>query len=168
MATKKILLHSNPILRQKTELVEKIDKEVLDLINDLIDTTYAENAYGVAANQIGSNKSVFVIDTAWLDGSKNPRAFINPVITGTKNPKSFEEGCLSIPGVFERNTRFNDITIKYMTIDGNIVEEEYNGIDALAIQHEVDHLNGKLFIDSMPTGKRMLILNKSKKAMRSR
>lgn len=118
---------------------------------------------GLAANQIGVSQAVCITD---LEPGQEPKAYINPEITESSDPISFDEACLSIPGVSEKTTRFNKVKVKYQNRFGEYVEEQLEGIKAIAIQHEVDHLNGKLYIDQLSRLKKQLLAKQYQKRNR--
>lgn len=138
----------------------------------MIEVMYREEGIGLAANQIGYGESVCVMDSSEPDenGIRNKaKVFINPRITeATSASISVEESCLSIPGVFAKTERFSSVTVVYNTEDGLEIEEQLSGIEAIAIQHEVDHLNGKLYVDMLGPVKRNLLLNKSQKYVKAK
>jgi peptide deformylase len=171
----KIKLFNSPILRQAAHPVlptEFNSPELNDLIKGMTETMYAEEGIGLAANQIGSDKSICIMDSSEPDaeGLRNkPRVFINPIIVSASAEYTMvEESCLSIPGVFAQTERFKAVTVKYNTVDGHLVEESLEGIEAIAMQHEVDHLNGKLYTDMLGPVKRNLILSRSQKYVKAK
>src|ERR1035437_3737646 len=143
----KVKLFNSPILRQTSVDVTNSELDTVEfkkLVQDMIETMYQEEGIGLAANQIGSDKAICVMDSSDPDekGVMNkPRVFINPKITAvTAESVMIEESCLSIPGVFAQTERFKGVTVTYKTQEGNEVEEQLSDIEAVAIQHEVDHL----------------------------
>lgn len=152
---KKIRLLGDPVLRKKAREVESIDENIKALVSELFDTMYATDGIGLAAPQIGVSLRIFVMD----DGT--PRALINPTII-FKSPETniAEEGCLSIPEVFENVERSNEIIIRYTDLNGNEIEEKLSGYSARVAQHEYDHLDGILFIDLIPASRRFAIRQK--------
>jgi peptide deformylase len=164
MAILKIEKIPSEILSTPTSLVEAYDDELLQLIEDLKDTMKAEGGIGLAANQIGKSLSVFVID---VDGN-GPKVFINPEITHYDSPTKIQEGCLSIPGAFMWNDRYSEVDISFRDEKWTLFDKEhFSGKEAIAIQHEVDHLRGKLFIDDFGQMRRELALKKHKKFMKA-
>lgn len=168
---REILLHTNPILRIECKEVDILGSTayIKELIDDMVETMYDAPGYGLAANQIGESLCVFVIDVDWDikdDSTRKPRVFINPDILEIWEPIMIREGCLSIPGGFVSNTRYNEITLSYRDLDSKRHEEVFRDSQAHAIQHEMDHLEGKLFIDDLTPSKRQTVLNKHKKFMR--
>jgi peptide deformylase len=173
MAIKKILLFDSPTLRKPSELItsDKINSpEIKELMLDLLDTMYSMPAYGVAAIQIGVPMQMFVLDTAWnheTGDNQKPMIFMNPVIMAQTEPTIFEEGCLSIPGGTTNNKRYNRILLEYTNMDGARVMEEFTDITAIAIQHEVEHLQGKLFIDDFGPIKKSIVFKRMKKYLKN-
>ncbi|HPP70462.1 MAG TPA: peptide deformylase [Pseudothermotoga sp.] len=152
---RKIRLLGDPVLRKKAKEIEKIDEAVKSLVKELFDIMYATDGIGLAAPQIGVSLRLFVMD----DGT--PRALINPVITfKSKETNVAEEGCLSVPEVFENVERSNEVSIKYFDINGDEIEERLTGYSARVAQHEYDHLDGILFIDLIPASRRFAIRQK--------
>ena len=169
MALRKILTEPNTILRQKSLAVEKIDEDLQKLMADMLETMYAAPGIGLAAIQIGIPKRVIVLDIAQKEGSKNPIFFINPeIIEKSENNSIYEEGCLSVPGQFAEIDRPDRCHIKYLDYNGEKKEINAKGMLATCIQHEIDHLEGILFIDYLSKLKKSMIikkLSKQKKAI---
>ena len=163
MIDTKIKLLNSGALRQKAEQISFFDQSLKDLIEILNTVMYREKGLGVAANQIGQIKAVCVIDIS--PERNSPRAFVNPKILNSSDLILYEEGCLSIPGVTEITKRYNAITVTYQDVDGNSKTEDLSGIEAIAMQHEVDHLEGKLYIDQLSVGKRLLAVKRHKQFM---
>lgn len=147
MAVKPIVLYGDTVLREKTKPVEEIDQSVKDLAADLIAALKNAKGLGLAAPQIGEAKRVFIIDISALDLSESVRVFINPEIVEDSGEILMEEGCLSFPGIYQKITRSEKVKIKALDLDGKEFTLEADGMLARAIQHEYDHLDGKLFID---------------------
>lgn len=160
MAIRDILTVPDPVLKQVSRDVEAVTDETRALIEDMLDSMYAANGIGLAAIQIGVPLRVIVMDLEWgRDESKPdhraPRAFINPRITAhSEELAPYEEGCLSVPEVYDEVKRPARVTLSYLDRDGNPVVEEADGLFATCIQHEMDHLNGVLFIDHLSRLKR--------------
>jgi peptide deformylase len=148
----RIRLVGDPILKKKAEPVTEITPELKNFIKDLTYTMYETDGVGLAAPQVGVSQRIFVIDTTWAqdDGKKEPFVLINPVILDSKGELLYEEGCLSVPGIYEKVRRYNSVTVEYMDVKGDIVRLEAEGTRAVVIQHENDHLEGILFIDRLP------------------
>lgn len=147
MAVKPILLYGDPILRETAKKVEVIDQSAKDLVADLMATLRDARGLGLAAPQIGDSRRVFILDLSALDLTESMRVFINPEIIENSGEILMEEGCLSFPGIYQKLTRAEKIKVKALDIDGKEFVLEVEGLLARAIQHENDHLNGKLFID---------------------
>tara|TARA_B100000959_G_scaffold60543_1_gene63568 strand:+ start:306 stop:830 length:525 start_codon:yes stop_codon:yes gene_type:complete len=164
MALKKILIEPNTTLRQKSLLVEKIDGEVQRIMDDMLETMYAAPGIGLAAIQIGVPKRIIVLDIASKDEPKNPMFFINPqIIERSETNSTYEEGCLSVPGQFAEIDRPNKCHIKYLDYYGQPKELKAEGMLATCIQHEMDHLEGILFIDYLSKLKKSMIVKKLSK-----
>jgi len=168
MAFRKILTEPNPTLRKKSLEVSKVDKNLQKLMDDMLETMYAAPGIGLAAIQIGVPKRVIVMDIGQKDGSKNPMYFVNPVIVGKSNINSaYEEGCLSVPGQFAEITRPNKCHVKYLDYYGQQKEIKAQGMFATCIQHEMDHLEGILFIDYLSKLKKSMIIKKLSKQQKT-
>ena len=155
MALRKILTEPNKILRQKSLAVEKIDEDLQKLMDDMLETMYAAPGIGLAAIQIGISKRVIVLDLSKKDEPKNPMYFVNPeIITKSTNNSTYEEGCLSVPGQFAEIERPDSCHIKYLDYFGQPKKLKADGLLATCIQHEIDHLDGKVFVDYLSTLKR--------------
>ena len=169
MALRQILTEPNKILREKSLSVETVDENLQKLMNDMLETMYAAPGIGLAAIQIGIPKRVIVLDIASKDGPKNPKFFINPeIIEKSDNNLTYEEGCLSVPGQFAEIDRPNKCHIKYLDYYGQPKDIKAEGMLATCIQHEIDHLEGILFIDYLSKLKKSMIikkLSKQKKAI---
>src|SRR3954470_5970180 len=158
-----IIMYGDPVLRKRAKEVEKGSLDIKAFVQDMFDTMYAAHGIGLAAPQIGKSVRVFVVDGTTLDEEEEDMAgfkktFINPVIVEEDGDDwEFEEGCLSIPNIRENVSRPETVRIRYADEDWNIKEEEFDGMKARIIQHEYDHLEGKMFIDYLsPLKKRML------------
>ena len=164
MAKKKILSIPDPLLRKVSERVLKVDTEVKKLMDDMLETMYAAPGIGLAAVQIGVLKRAIVIDLSKEDEKRNPLFFVNPEITfKSKELVTYEEGCLSIPNQFAEVKRPSECKINFLDYNGKKDELHAKGLLATCIQHEIDHLNGILFIDHLSKLKKDLILKKTKK-----
>ena len=164
MALKQILTEPNKILREKSLPIDKVDPDVQKLIDDMLETMYAAPGIGLAAIQIGIPKRVIVLDIAQKDGQKNPICFINPeIIEKSKNNLTYEEGCLSVPGQFAEIDRPDKCYVKYLDYYGQPKEIKAEGMLATCIQHEMDHLEGILFIDYLSKLKKSMIIKKLSK-----
>ena len=169
MALKEILTEPNKILRQKSSIVEKVDKDIQKLMDDMLETMYAAPGIGLAAIQVGVAKRIIVLDIAPKDSPRNPMYFINPeIVQRSENHVTYEEGCLSVPGQFAEIDRPEKCHIKYLDYQGEKKEIKAEGMLATCIQHEMDHLEGILFIDYLSRLKKSMIikkLSKQKKAI---
>ena len=161
MAIKIILTVPDPILRKKSLQVDKIDKEIKKLMDDMLETMYKAPGIGLAAVQIGVLKRVVVMDISRETDKKEPMYFVNPEIVWKSNEKTtYEEGCLSIPNQFANIERSEKCTVKYLDYFGAEKEIKAEGLLATCIQHEIDHLNGILFIDYLSKLKKDIIVKK--------
>jgi peptide deformylase len=169
MSVKTILTEPNKLLRQVSVPVEKVGKAEQRLMDDMIDTMYAANGIGLAAVQIGIPKRIIVMDISKEVNRKEPRYFVNPVIKNRNIEQArYEEGCLSVPNQFAEIDRPNSCEVEYLDYDGNKRILKANGLMATCIQHEMDHLEGILFIDYLSKIKKSMILKKLSKNKSSR
>ena len=161
MTQRKIIIEPDTILRKKSETLEKVDNELRNLMDDMLETMYAAPGIGLAAVQVGILKRLIVIDISKDKEKKNPLFLINPEIVSKSNKTStYEEGCLSLPGYFAEIERPAECKIEYLDYEGKKSEMEAKGLLATCIQHEVDHLNGILFIDYLSKLKKDMIVKK--------
>ena len=161
MSRRNIVIEPDPILRKKSDILEKVDDELRILLDDMLETMYSAPGIGLAAVQIGILKRLIVIDISKDKEKKNPIFLINPeIISKSKNTSIYEEGCLSLPGHFAEIERPEECQIKYIDYDGKKKEMKANGLLATCIQHEIDHLNGILFIDYLSKLKKDMIVKK--------
>ena len=169
MALRKILTEPNKVLREKSLKVESVDKDLQNLMDDMLETMYAAPGIGLAAIQVGIPKRIIVLDISYKEGKKNPMYFVNPEIIEKSNKNStYEEGCLSVPGQFAEIDRPDKCHVKYLDYFGQYKEMKAEGMLATCIQHEMDHLEGILFIDYLSKLKKSMIvkkLSKQKKAL---
>jgi len=164
MAIRQILTEPNQILRQKSLTVEKVDEDLQRLMDDMLETMYAAPGIGLAAIQVGVPKRVIVLDIAQKEGQKNPMFFVNPeIVEKSNNNSTYEEGCLSVPGQFAEIDRPDKCQIKYLDYNGQPKELNAQGMLATCIQHEIDHLEGILFIDYLSKLKKSMIVKKLSK-----
>jgi peptide deformylase len=160
MTIRKILVEPDPFLRQVSHDVEKVDDELRKLIDDMLETMYAAPGIGLAAIQVGVPKRVIVIDLS-KEEERKPLYFVNPkIIVKSKNNSTYEEGCLSVPGQFAEIDRPDQCHISYLDYSGQRKELKAEGLLATCIQHEMDHLEGILFIDHLSKLKRNFIVKK--------
>ena len=165
MAIRPILTVPDPVLKQVSKSVDAVTDETRALMDDMLETMYAAPGIGLAAVQIGVPLRVIVMDLAGEDQPKAPRYFVNPEILESNNEKqSYEEGCLSVPDFYDEVERPNRVKLRYLNYKGEQVEEWAEGMYAVCIQHEMDHLQGTLFIDHLSRLKRAYAINKVKKA----
>ena len=164
MAVKIILTEPNKLLREVSKPVEKVNKNEQKLMDDMLETMYAANGIGLAAIQISVPKRIIVMDISKDPGKKEPRYFVNPVIKN-KNPKkaTYEEGCLSVPNQFAEIDRPSKCDVEYLDYNGEKQILNAKGLLATCIQHEMDHLEGILFIDYLSKLKRSMIVKKLSK-----
>ena len=164
MGIRQILTEPNKILRQKSLLVAEVDEETQKLMDDMLLTMYAAPGIGLAAIQVGVPKRIIVIDTSKNDEEKKPVFFVNPEIIWTSEKNvSYEEGCLSVPGQFAEINRPDMCHIKFLDYYGKKKELKTSGLLATCIQHEIDHLEGILFIDYLSKLKKSMIVKKLSK-----
>jgi len=155
----------SPILRKETAPVKKVDDELQRLIDDMFETMYAAPGIGLAAIQIGVAKRVFTLDLSKKESEHAPQVFINPEISWrSEETATYEEGCLSIPEYYEEVERPAQVKVKYLDLDGKTHEIEAKGLLATCLQHEIDHINGVLFIDHISKLKRDRVIKKFAKA----
>ena len=168
MAIRQILVEPNKILREKSLSVERVDEDLQKLMDDMLETMYAAPGIGLAAIQVGIAKRVIVLDLAKKDEPKNPMYFINPeIVEKSKINSIYEEGCLSVPGQFAEIDRPDKCYIKYLDYHGQPKELKAEGMLATCIQHEIDHLEGILFIDYLSKLKKSMIIKKLSKQKRA-
>ena len=164
MMIRKILIEPNKILRQKSKSVEKVDREVQQLMDDMLDSMYVAPGIGLAAIQIGIPKRVIVMDISKDNKNKNPMYFVNPEIIWKGTDKLiYEEGCLSVPDQFAEIERSKSCHVKFLDYSGEPQFLKTEGLLATCIQHEIDHLEGILFIDYLSKLKKSMIIKKLSK-----
>jgi peptide deformylase len=169
MTLRPILIHPDPRLKKLCDPVADVDDGMRALIDDMLATMYDAPGVGLAAPQIGIIRRVFVMDCAEQDASPEPMALINPeIVWSSEDTRVHEEGCLSIPDIYGDVTRPDRVKVRWIDRDGAECEGEFDGLAATCAQHEIDHLNGKLFIDYLGTVKRQMITAKMKKLKRER
>jgi len=165
MAVRDILKLPDKRLRLVSESVKRVDAGVRALVDDMFETMYAAPGIGLAAVQIGVAKRVVVTDLSKKDEQQEPRVFINPeIVWASKEKSTHEEGCLSIPEYYEEVERPTAVKVKYLDLDGKTHEISAEGLFATCIQHEIDHINGVLFIDHISKLKRDRVIKKFAKA----
>jgi len=164
MSVKKILIEPNKLLRQVSKPVEKVGDDEKKLMDDMLDTMYDAPGIGLAAIQIGISKRIIVMDISKDENKKEPRYFVNPVIKNRNKEKvKYEEGCLSVPDQFAEIERPNTCEVEYLDYEGKKQLLKADGLLATCIQHEMDHLDGILFIDYLSKLKKSMIIKKLSK-----
>ncbi|PWR18710.1 peptide deformylase [Zavarzinia compransoris] len=166
MAIRPILIAPDPRLKQKSTPVEAFDADLQGLIDDMFETMYDAPGIGLAAIQVGVPKRLLVIDLAREDEDKAPRVFINPEITWKSDEEisTYEEGCLSVPEQYAEVQRPARVRVSYLDREGKAHEDEMDGLLATCIQHEMDHLEGVLFVDHLSFARRGMLMRKLAKA----
>jgi peptide deformylase len=168
MTIKKILIEPDPFLRQISKKVDKVDDQIRQLMNDMLDTMYEAPGIGLAAIQIGVPKRVIVIDLSREGEKKSPLFFVNPeIVSNSKIDATYEEGCLSVPGQFAEIDRPDKCNVKFLDYNGDEQLLKAEGLLATCIQHEMDHLEGILFIDYLSKLKKSMIIKKLSKNKKS-
>ncbi|ESQ75101.1 peptide deformylase [Asticcacaulis sp. AC402] len=176
MAIREILTVPHPVLKQVSKPVDKVDDDLRRLMDDMLETMYDAPGIGLAAVQIGEPIRVIVMDLQEkpegaepdAEGIKKPRYFVNPeIIWKSEEVAPYEEGCLSVPEIYDEVLRPAKVRLKYLDYNGNEVEEDADGLFAVCIQHEMDHLEGTLFIDHLSKLKRDRAITKVKKLTRA-
>ena len=169
MTIKPLIILPDPILRQVSQPIETVDGEVQKLADDMLETMYDAPGIGLAAIQIGVARRMLVLDVAKDGEDKKPLVFINPEIVSATDTRSvYEEGCLSIPDYYAEVERPAAITVRHLDRDGKQQVTEADGLLATCLQHEIDHLNGVLFIDHISKLKREMVIRKFTKAAKLR
>ena len=165
MAVLKILEFPDPRLRRKAVPVETVDDELRALVDDMFETMYQAPGIGLAATQVDVHRRVLVADVS--SDKSDPQVLINPEILEMDGKAVSEEGCLSVPGYYEEVERARHIRVRYLDRDGQPVEEDMEDLLAICVQHEIDHLDGKLFVDYLSEAKRQRIRRRLEKERRS-
>ena len=169
MTVKTILTEPNPMLRQVSKPVDNVDKEEKQLMDDMLETMYAANGIGLAAIQIGVPKRIIVMDISKDKETKEPRYYVNPIIKNKDILKTtYEEGCLSVPDQFAEIDRPKKCDVEYLDYNGEKKLLKAEGLLATCIQHEMDHLEGILFIDYLSKLKKSMIIKKLSKIKSTR
>ena len=164
MALREILVVPNPVLKQVSQTVETVDDDLRALMDDMLETMYAAPGIGLAAIQVGVPKRVIVMDLARPEEEPQPRYFVNPeILWASDETAPYEEGCLSVPEIYDEVERPSRVKLRYLDYHGKPVEEDAEGLFAVCIQHEMDHLEGVLFIDHLSRLKREQAVKKVKK-----
>lgn len=169
MSIKPLIILPDPVLRQLSKPVEQVDAQLRKLADDMLETMYDAPGIGLAAIQIGEPLRMLVIDLAKEDEEPAPHVFINPEVLERSDARSvYEEGCLSIPDYYAEVERPATVRVKYLDRDGKINEMEAEGLMATCLQHEIDHLDGVLFIDHISKLKRDMVVKKFRKLAREK
>lgn len=161
MAKLEILEIPDPRLRTVAKPVEAFDDGLLQLIEDMTETMYEAEGIGLAATQVNVHKRLLVLDVS--EAQDQPRVYINPEILESEGQETCEEGCLSVPGIYAEVSRAEKINVRAQNADGSFFEEELDGMHAVCLQHEMDHLIGKLFVDYLSPLKRRMVTKKLEK-----
>ncbi len=164
MAIREILEFPDPRLRTQARAVEEFDGQLANLVEDLFETMYQEQGIGLAATQVNEHVRVLVMDTS--DERNRPMAFVNPEIIERDGTQVYEEGCLSVPGIYAKVERAEQVRVRARHPDGTAFETELDGLSAVCLQHEMDHLAGKLFVDYLSPLKRQMVRKRLEKARR--
>lgn len=168
MAIRDILTVPDPLLKKVSKPVDAVDDELRALMDDMLETMYDAPGIGLAAVQIGVPKRVIVMDIAPREGEREPRYFVNPeILWRSEETQPYEEGCLSVPDIYDEVERPAKVKLRYLNYQGETVEEDAEGVFAVCIQHEMDHLDGVLFIDHLSRLKRERAVSKVKKAAKA-
>lgn len=169
MSIREILIHPDPRLKKACDPVADIGDKALKLAEDMLETMYAAPGIGLAAPQVGVNARLFVMDCAGKEDAPDPIVFFNPSVTWASDElRAHDEGCLSIPDQYEEVIRPSSVKVGFTDRDGQVQEKLFEGLEATCVQHEIDHLNGVLFIDHLSALKRRMITEKMKKLKRER
>ncbi|KPK89504.1 MAG: peptide deformylase [Deltaproteobacteria bacterium SM23_61] len=163
MAVLEILHYPHPVLKQKTRPVQKVDEEIRQLVRDMAETMYSAPGVGLSANQVGYPLRLAVIDVTPVDQPKNLLVLINPEIVSLEGECTWDEGCLSVPDCNEEVKRSKKVVVRYRNLEGETAEIRGEDLLAVALQHEIDHLDGFLFIDRLSPLKRRLVKKKLQK-----
>jgi peptide deformylase len=167
MAIRDILVVPDPRLKTISTAVAIVDDSLRALMDDMLETMYAAPGIGLAAIQVGEPVRVIVMDLDHRDGERQPRYFVNPeILWASEETLPYEEGCLSVPDIYDEVERPAQVKLRYLNYRGETIEEDAEGVFAVCIQHEMDHLDGVLFIDHLSRLKRDRAVSKVKKATR--
>ncbi|AJD39810.1 peptide deformylase [Rhizobium sp. SEMIA 4085] len=168
MTIKPLIILPDPVLRQVSKPIERVDADLKRLADDMLETMYDAPGIGLAAIQVGVPRRILVIDVSREGEEKQPQVFINPKIVKSSDERSvYEEGCLSIPDYYAEVERPATVSVEYLDRDGKEHTVEADGLLATCLQHEIDHLNGVLFIDYISRLKREMVIKKFTKAAKS-
>jgi peptide deformylase len=159
-----VLHYPDPRLRKQAAAVKRVDDSIRELANDMLETMYAERGIGLAATQVNVQQRVVVMDLS--EERNEPRVFINPEILSSEGTEEGQEGCLSVPGIYETVRRAERVMFQHLDFDGRLIASQADGLFAICLQHEIDHLNGKLFIDYLSPLKQQRLRKKIEKSER--
>jgi peptide deformylase len=165
MALLEILHFPDPRLHLKAHLVKSFDKELKKLVDDMAQTMYQNDGIGLAATQVNIQKRLIIIDVS--KSNDQLLVFVNPEVVSRSGEVIGEEGCLSVPGVYDSVTRSENISVKFQDLEGNIYTKDYTGLMSVCVQHEIDHLDGKVFVEYLSSLKQNFIKKKMKKIFKS-
>ncbi len=165
---REILIWPDPVLKQKSKPVAKVDDSIRTLVKDMFETMYASEGVGLAAPQVGVLQRVIVLDTTPSQPESRPMVMINPELIGLEGKTTYAEACLSIPGESEDVERAAIVTVKFLDVDGQEQTLRCDGLLAIAVQHETDHLNGIVYVDHVSTLKREFIRKRMKRVRTAR
>lgn len=169
MAIRPIITLPDPRLRRTAEPVAGVDEDLRKLVADMLETMYDAPGIGLAATQLGVMKRIFVMDCSDKEDEPEPMVFVNPeIVAASDDTETSEEGCLSIPDVYEEVTRPARVRLRWTDLDGEVREQDFEDRPAVCVQHELDHLNGRLFIDHLGTVRRTMIANRMRKLKREK
>ena len=164
---RKIIKENNPILRKKSEEIDVVDENIRSVLNDMLETMYDANGVGLAAPQVGLLQRMVVIDISAKDEKKRPLKMVNPkIVWASEEKESGSEGCLSIPNQFAPVERSTEVHVEFLDENGTAKKLEAKGFLAVAIQHELDHLDGIIFIDHLSSLRKKMLLKKHEKALK--
>jgi len=153
----RVIKYGNPILRMKARRIDKIDHHIQKLVDDMVLTMAIDGGIGLAAPQVAESISLLVVDHSLIFEDGEPTAYINPEVIASEGESVMEEGCLSIPDIREEVRRPEIIKLRYQNVDGESKEDTFDGLLARVLQHEIDHLNGVLFVDRISALKKQLL-----------
>ena len=161
MAKLEILEFPDARLRTVAKPVQRFDEELRQLVEDMVETMYDAQGIGLAATQVNVHRRLLVLDVS--ENQDTPRVYVNPEIIARSGEETCEEGCLSVPGIYAEVSRAERITVSASDVDGQSFEESLEGMHAICVQHEIDHLDGKLFVDYLSPLKRRMVAKKLEK-----
>ena len=164
MSTLEILEFPDPRLRTEASDVESFDKDLSGLIDDMFETMYAAQGIGLAATQVDVHQRLLVLDVS--ESRDDPHVYINPEIVGSEGTETCEEGCLSVPGIYAEVSRAEKVKVRAQDRNGEFFEHDLDGMHAICLQHEMDHLKGKPFVDYLSPLKRRMVQKKLEKQRR--